>query len=531
MIGVIGTGGGFKGLGAYLLHDEGAETADRVAWSATVNCGTDDPDRAIGRMCATAMAQDALKEAAGIKKTGRKLKHPLAHIVLSWHQDDDPSEAHMHEAARAYLKSIEADHLQALIVAHNDRPHPHLHIVLNRIDPETGVAHKLAHSQKKLQAWCLQYEKAHELRCEARLQKDEALKAGQTVESSKRVPRHLFELQLTFRLEAATNDNLSAFERTVKEQRAQDAALKARTREMTARHRTEFEDRRRRYSDDKARLLSSQRQHWKATFGHAMGAMRAFFDGRSYAYDVTTPSAYREMQQRIVAAEKQDHRARQANEQRSQARFLDLTFRAENRRLGKQAAKLDERLSQGGLKGFIHRLTKQGRSDRARRADLALRIAGNTAIIDAYERTLDQRHDQETRDRARRDWKPLNLRTRVAAEVGELNSGAVQGRARQAARRVFRGSQDDRRAAAGRTISQSISMEAAQDRADSGLQGAGEGRAAGSGARERRESLRQGTVRGELQLRAGDQGGQHVGAEAGPVAAGHAIAEALARMH
>jgi len=116
-------GASFKGAAAYYLHDKEAETAERVAWTETVNLVTSDAEKATRVMAATAMAQNELKIEAGIKATGRKLEKPVYVYSLSWHPDEQPDKAAMVEAARESLKALGVEDRQALIVSHNDEPH------------------------------------------------------------------------------------------------------------------------------------------------------------------------------------------------------------------------------------------------------------------------------------------------------------------------------------------------------------------------------------------------------------------------
>ena len=65
-------GTSFKGAAAYYLHDKDASTSERVAWTATQNLVTDNPEMAWRIMAATAKDQARLKEQAGGRTTGRK---------------------------------------------------------------------------------------------------------------------------------------------------------------------------------------------------------------------------------------------------------------------------------------------------------------------------------------------------------------------------------------------------------------------------------------------------------------------------
>ena len=70
-------GRSFKGAALYYLHDKGALTDERVAFTHTLNLATDDPHMAARMMAYTAMHQSQIKQAAGEVATGRKLTLPV----------------------------------------------------------------------------------------------------------------------------------------------------------------------------------------------------------------------------------------------------------------------------------------------------------------------------------------------------------------------------------------------------------------------------------------------------------------------
>jgi hypothetical protein len=154
-------GRGFKGAAAYYLHDKGAQTAERVKFTQTRNLISDDPHRAINEMCWTFSRQDELKELAGIGKGGRKLQDPVYAFSLSWHEEDRPTDQQMIEAADAALKFQKMEDYQAVIVAHSDTAHPHIHVIVNRVHPETGVAHKLSCDHNRFSDWARKYQQEH----------------------------------------------------------------------------------------------------------------------------------------------------------------------------------------------------------------------------------------------------------------------------------------------------------------------------------------------------------------------------------
>lgn len=164
---VAKAGHSFKGAFAYYLHDKRQDdgpqpdTAARIAWTETRNLATDDPETAKRIMIATARRADALKELAGVKATGRKSTAHVYAYALAWHPDEAATltRAEMVRAADESLRVLGADHLQAVIVCHTDRSHPHVHVILNRVDPETGKMLATSNDFRKLSDWAHRYEK------------------------------------------------------------------------------------------------------------------------------------------------------------------------------------------------------------------------------------------------------------------------------------------------------------------------------------------------------------------------------------
>lgn len=71
---------------------------------------------------------------------------------------------------------------ETLFVGHNDEPHPHIHVIVNRVHPETGIAAKLSKDQLKLSAWAEEFEKRHgEILCEQRVENNARRRQGEFV--------------------------------------------------------------------------------------------------------------------------------------------------------------------------------------------------------------------------------------------------------------------------------------------------------------------------------------------------------------
>jgi hypothetical protein len=127
MIAVSSSGKSFRALAAYLASGRTGEERDRVAWSIARNLPTDNPELAATFMRATA-AQSA------------KVQKPVYHVVLSFAPADMPNRAAMERVANKVLTRLGLAEHQAVIVAHRDRNHAHVHILVNRVHPELGRA-------------------------------------------------------------------------------------------------------------------------------------------------------------------------------------------------------------------------------------------------------------------------------------------------------------------------------------------------------------------------------------------------------
>jgi hypothetical protein len=194
-------GSSFKGLANYLT-----EQKDRVAWTHSLNCANDDVLSVVHEMVTTYSQAELLKEQAGVHAGGSVVEAPVKHISLNWHPDETPTQEHMIATAEQFLKKMAWDEHQALLVAHNDKPHPHVHIELNRIHPETGKVLDDSYERRRASDWALEYERENGLvRCPER----ELHPAERTREPSRQTWEKLREAEETFiRDEAASLERL-----------------------------------------------------------------------------------------------------------------------------------------------------------------------------------------------------------------------------------------------------------------------------------------------------------------------------------
>jgi hypothetical protein len=120
-------------------------------------------------MFATARDQAALKELSGQSARGRKNTKPVLHYTLSWAIGEKPTPEHMRETALSSLNMLGLDGHQAVMAAHSDKAHLHVHIVVNTVHPETGLTAPLKYTKERLSRWAEAYERTHGIHCEERI--------------------------------------------------------------------------------------------------------------------------------------------------------------------------------------------------------------------------------------------------------------------------------------------------------------------------------------------------------------------------
>ncbi|MGJ8678501.1 MAG: relaxase/mobilization nuclease domain-containing protein [Akkermansiaceae bacterium] len=151
-------GSSFQGAWLYYCHDKRAMTSTRVAWTQTVNLITDRVEKAWKVMAYTAKVATQLKQAAGKKRAGDKVEKPVISYSLAWHPEQKPDKDTMLTAAKESIAKLGLSEHEAMIVAHKDEPQPHVHVVINRIHPLTGIAANMYRSKRKLQDWAREFQ-------------------------------------------------------------------------------------------------------------------------------------------------------------------------------------------------------------------------------------------------------------------------------------------------------------------------------------------------------------------------------------
>ena len=168
---ILSRGKSFKGLATYLTHDpEGRKPPSASPGPTRLIWPDDDVPCAVDEMLWTARNAELLKQEAGIRAGGRATENAVKHLSLNWAPDENPTREHMIETAEDFLRHMKWQEHQALLVAHEDK-HPHVHVMLNVVHPETGLRLNDDFERRRAQAWALDYEREQgRIYCEQRLQ-------------------------------------------------------------------------------------------------------------------------------------------------------------------------------------------------------------------------------------------------------------------------------------------------------------------------------------------------------------------------
>ena len=145
MIGKIKKGSGFKGCVNYVLGKEQAALLHAEGVLAESK-------------------QDIIRSFCMQTEMNPGLKKPVGHIALSYSVVDAPklTDEKMVQLAQEYMREMKITDTQYIIVRHQDREHPHVHIVFNRID-NNGKTISDSNDMYRNEQVCKKLKEKHEL--------------------------------------------------------------------------------------------------------------------------------------------------------------------------------------------------------------------------------------------------------------------------------------------------------------------------------------------------------------------------------
>ncbi len=119
------TGRGFGGLQNYLLHGRNGASPDRAVWTSTRNLATNDPEQAAQVMRATA------------SRAPRGTETPVYHLSVSLAPGESLDRPALERVADRLLEDLGLERHQSLVVEHGDGAQQHIHLMVNRVNPDT----------------------------------------------------------------------------------------------------------------------------------------------------------------------------------------------------------------------------------------------------------------------------------------------------------------------------------------------------------------------------------------------------------
>lgn len=129
----------FSHLAVYLESDKEEPGRSRVAWWERYNVPDTTLQRAARRMERTA-------------ETNRMVDRPAYHLFVAVSPQDDATKPRMQAVAKGLLRRLGLEEHQAVAVGHDDRRHPHLHIVVNRVHPVSARAWDVTRDWPRIEA-------------------------------------------------------------------------------------------------------------------------------------------------------------------------------------------------------------------------------------------------------------------------------------------------------------------------------------------------------------------------------------------
>ena len=124
MIARAQAGSGFSSLLAYLMRGKKGDERERVEWTSTRGLPFDNPS------IVPAMMQALADQAPRVQK-------PVYHLSISLDPKERLDRAGFEKVVDCTLCDLGLEEHQAILVAHNDREHQHVHVMVNRVHPET----------------------------------------------------------------------------------------------------------------------------------------------------------------------------------------------------------------------------------------------------------------------------------------------------------------------------------------------------------------------------------------------------------
>lgn len=104
--------------------------------------------------------QDAAEDMRLTAELNSRVQRPYYHLVLSWHELEQPSDDQMVAAADHMIRSLGLEEHQIVVGTHHDTKRRHVHLVCNTVHPITGKVWSKSNDHVRIEKACREIELA-----------------------------------------------------------------------------------------------------------------------------------------------------------------------------------------------------------------------------------------------------------------------------------------------------------------------------------------------------------------------------------
>lgn len=102
--------------------------------------------------------QSAATQMRLVSELNSRVQKPFYHMAVSWHEQEQPTDAQQIEAADYLIRALGLDDHQAVIAIHRDTAQAHFHIIVNTVHPETGKVWSKSNDRLRVEKACREIE-------------------------------------------------------------------------------------------------------------------------------------------------------------------------------------------------------------------------------------------------------------------------------------------------------------------------------------------------------------------------------------
>jgi hypothetical protein len=102
--------------------------------------------------------QSAATQMRLVSELNSRVQKPFYHMAVSWHEQEQPTDAQQIEAADYLIRALGLDDHQAVIAIHRDTAQAHFHIIVNTVHPQTGKVWSKSNDRLRVEKACREIE-------------------------------------------------------------------------------------------------------------------------------------------------------------------------------------------------------------------------------------------------------------------------------------------------------------------------------------------------------------------------------------